>query len=374
MTRLSKCLFEKLKPQLSRVINETYFNSETAKHVVASKRNSLCPQKDIAFICTELRYDGHIQIIGKRFAKLELCGLHGIQVRDLRKLDGALKSQLHGILVRPHAILLNLGMLKAIIKSDLVIFFDSLDHCERSKQHNFILQLQQKLIELSKNDKETYNTLPVELHVLEFILLEVCSSLQSEFDELQLILEKTLVNLHEVHWQKLKALLEAKRELNHFKSKVDSIKDALSELLESDSDMSEMYLSAKAVNAPRPVHSHDEVELLLEAYLKIADELSTRLEEILSNVESTEDIINIGLVGQRNELLIFELKLAMGTFAASLGSFGASIFGMNLKSYLEGNPSAFYIVLTSTLALCGLVYRCAVSRMFSLIRKHIYRK
>jgi magnesium transporter len=267
---------------------------------------------------------------------------------------------------------MNLYSFKAIIKSDLVIFFDSIDHKERLAQRMFIMELQEKLSRRDHPESESglVESLPFELRVVESILLSVCIALQQEFDTFVPKIEESLKDLEgRIHWDKLKILLECKKRINHFKNRVDNIRDCIGDVLNSDSDMANMYLTAKSHNIPRDVSAHEEVELLLENYLKMVDEISNRLQEIENNIASTEDIVNIGLVGQRNELLLFELKLTMGTFAAALGSFGASVFGMNLRSHLETHPSGFYITASALSFFCIFVYLKTWSRMYKLIKR-----
>jgi hypothetical protein len=87
-------------------------------------------------------------------------------------------------------------------------------------------------------------------------------------------------------------------------------------------------------------------------------------------MQSTEDIVNIGLVGQRNELLLLELKLGIGTFAASMGGFGASVLGMNLPNHMEHSPYAFGVVLSTLLAGAGTTFAFTWRRLMMLIKKH----
>jgi len=87
-------------------------------------------------------------------------------------------------------------------------------------------------------------------------------------------------------------------------------------------------------------------------------------------MQSTEDIVNIGLVGQRNELLLLELKLGIGTFAASMGGFGASVLGMNIPNHMEHNQIAFAAVLTGLLAVAGTTFAVTWRRLMMLVKKH----
>ena len=140
---------------------------------------------------------------------------------------------------------------------------------------------------------------------------------------------------------------------------MDNIRDSISEVLSSDDDMAAMYLTSKLEypRVNRLSSDHEEIEIIMEYYLKSVHEISSSLEEMEENVQSTEEIVSIGLEGQRNDLILLELKLTMGTLAAAIGAFGASIFGMNLKSNAETMPFVFYLVTTGLLSIALLIYR-----------------
>jgi magnesium transporter len=61
------------------------------------------------------------------------------------KIDTKFINQLPAILVRKHAILVNLLHIRALIKADLVVLFDSVGSSESYNQSIFIYDLQQKL-------------------------------------------------------------------------------------------------------------------------------------------------------------------------------------------------------------------------------------
>ena len=320
---------------------------------------------ELTLICNEIDSAGNLRTNPSKYRKSQLCVMHELQPRDLRKLDGTLKNQLPGILVRSSAILVNLDIIKAIIKSDRFILFESLDLAERIKQNAFLKELQRHV----KINLKSTKTLSFEFQVLEFILIKTCAVFQQELEQLLPNIETASNDFGQyVHWDKLKGILECKKKINHFKSRIANIRDAISEVLNSDADMAAMYLSNKDLSNPRPVSAHEEIELLLETYLKIADEMVTRVEELSLNIESTEDIINIGLIGQRNELLLLELKLTIGTFAASMGGFGASLFGMNLTSHLEATSAGFYIASGSLITIALASFLGAWKRMRNLVQ------
>lgn len=331
---------------------------------------------DANLICTEIDADGNLVNCTKGGSKLvsksSICALYGLQPRDLRKLDGTLKDQLPVILVRSSAVLLNLGVVKAIIRHDGVTLFESMDVGERLRQQEFIQEIQAKLV--ASNTSGNYGMVPqqpFEFVVLETILQKTLQELQEDFDRLHSLVEEHLATIQGfVQWERLKILLTCKMRATLFQERVNSIRSCISEILESDDDMAGMYLSHKALLSERSINAHEEIELLLESYLKTAEEIASRLQVLIADMQSTEDIVNIGLVGQRNELLLLELKLGIGTFAASMGGFGASVLGMNIPNHMEHSPYAFGAVLGGLLTVAGTAFLITWRRLLCLIRKH----
>lgn len=307
--------------------------------------------------CTEIDNEG--RVYSGRYLKSTLCTVHGLQTRDLRKLDGTLKNQLPTILVRPGSLLVHLDDgIRAIVTHCSVTLFGN-----RECTNDLVEELQQRI--------SHGGTLPFEFIALETMLARTSQALQEEFDALQPQIEEHLGMLERhVHWDKLKLMLECKKRVNGMMQRAKTFRNCLHELLESDADMANMYLSHRvSVHRERPVAAHEEVELLLESYLKTAEEISGRAMVLDENIRSTEEIVNIGLVGQRNELLLLELKLGIGTFAASMGGFGASVLGMNLQNHFEASPYAFYTILASLLGVAGVTFGYAWRRMLLLLKQ-----
>jgi magnesium transporter len=320
---------------------------------------------ELKLICTELDRHGYSSLRQGLFSKSSLCSSLGLQARDLRKLDGTLKNQLPSILIRPSAILVNFDSVRAVIKWDRVTFFDG-QEVSSQVQTILIKDLATKL------KTKSSAPLPFEFIAIESILQTTLQALQDEFDNMAPAIEQHLTILERfVHWDKLKTMLECKKRVALFHERISSLRNCIAEVLESDADMAAMYLTAKSGKSqPRPVYAHEEIELLLESYLKIAEEIVSRVQLLASNIQSTEDIVNIGLVGQRNELLLLELKLGIGTFSASMGGFGASILGMNLINGMEGNPQAFFMILTALISVSLFAFTSSWRRMLQLIRKY----
>jgi len=123
-----------------------------------------------------------------------------------------------------------------------------------------------------------------------------------------------------------------------------------------DDDLANMYLTDKKLGTPRAEDSHEEIEILLESYLKQVEEIANTVSIVRQQMQSTEEIVNVILGANRNQLLLFELRIAMGTLGMSSGAIIASLYGMNLHNYLETNPHAFAIVGSTALGISMMVF------------------
>lgn len=317
----------------------------------------------------ELDQHGILHVLSGRSQKSSLCTSLGLLPRDVRKLDGTLRDQLPIILVRDSAILVHIEHIRAIIKHDGVVLFESLEMNQRLKQHDFMLYLQSRL---QTEASAPTTSSPFEFIALESILQRVLQEMQQEFDSLYTAVQVNLKELESlVHWERLKILLTCRKKITAFHERLSNIRNCIKELVESDSDMADMYLSDKhtAKVQDRPSYAHEEMELLLENYLKIAEEILSRTAVLVADMQATEDIVNIALLGQRNELVLLDLRLGIGTFAASMGGFGASILGMNLYTGLENSPYAFWLVVGTLLSVASTSFVLVWRRMLLLLHR-----
>lgn len=124
-----------------------------------------------------------------------------------------------------------------------------------------------------------------------------------------------------------------------------------------------MYLSEKKAGHPRPIDSHDEIEILLEAYLKQVEEIANVVSIVKHQIQSTEDYVNVILGAKRNQILLFELRIAMGTLGISSGAIIAGLYGMNVPNYLEGNPHAFAAVASSAVIVSTMVFTVCARKL-----------
>ena len=80
-----------------------------------------------------------------------------------------------------------------------------------------------------------------------------------------------------------------------------------------------MYLTEKSRGKQRDVDQHDEVELLLEAYVKQVDGIVQEADQLASNMRNTEEIVNIILDANRNSLMLLDLKVPIPKVKADVG-------------------------------------------------------
>ncbi|KAG0239136.1 magnesium ion transporter [Actinomortierella wolfii] len=310
-------------------------------------------KNEIKLRCTEFDHRGNVKTTAGEFLKSDLCQKHGLHARDLRKIDSSFNNQMPVLLVRPEAILINLGHIRALIKADEVVLFDSFGSTDSYHQSIFIYDLEEKL----RMSTTAAGGMPFEFRALEAIFISVLSSLQSEMEVLVHFVSNLLMHLEEdIDQNKLKELLQYSKKLSKFESKTLLIRDAFMEVLDQDEDLANMYLTEKKQGHPRTKDNHEEIELLMESYLKQVEEIANTVSIVKQQMQSTEEIVNVILGANRNQLLLFELRIAMGTLGMSSGAIIASLYGMNLHNYLETNPHAFGIVAATALGMSGLVF------------------
>ncbi|CZR51533.1 related to inner membrane magnesium transporter MRS2, mitochondrial precursor [Phialocephala subalpina] len=306
--------------------------------------------------CTELDENGNVVLASGEFKKSELIAKYGLLPRDLRKIDSSL---LPHILVRPSAILINLLHLRVLIKSNRVLVFDAYGTTDSYNQSAFIYDLEDKLRQ--KQNSPSAGGLPYEFRALESVLISVITSLETEFEGVRKPVVRVLRELEEdIDRDKLRMLLIYSKKLGTFEQKAKLVRDAIDELLEADDDLAAMYLTEKSHDLLRGEDDHTEVEMLLESYHKLCDEIVQESGNLVSNIRNTEEIVKAILDANRNSLMVLDLKFSIGTLGMGSGALVAALYGMNLKNFIEESDFGFMgvtgwaFVLTAFVCTYGL--------------------
>jgi len=138
---------------------------------------------------------------------------------------------------------------------------------------------------------------------------------------------------------------------------------AIEEVLEADDDLAGMYLTEKLQGIEKPATEHSEIEMLLESYYKMADEIVQISGNLVANIKNTEDIVNIILDANRNSLMLLDLKFSIGTLSTGCGAAFAALYGMNLKNFFEESDLAFLGVSGLVVALSAVIFGYGLHRL-----------
>ncbi|KAH7418004.1 hypothetical protein BKA64DRAFT_700548 [Cadophora sp. MPI-SDFR-AT-0126] len=309
--------------------------------------------------CTEFDENGNVVLASGEFKKSELIAKYGLLPRDLRKIDSSL---LPHILVRPSAILINLLHLRVLIKANRVLVFDAYGTTDSYNQSAFIYDLEDKLRQ--KQPSPLAGGLPYEFRALEAVLISAITSLEKEFEGVRKPVVRVLRQLEEdIDRDKLRVLLIYSKKLGTFEQKAKLVRDAIDEVLEADDDLAAMYLTEKSHDLVRGEDDHTEVEMLLESYHKLCDEIVQESGNLVSNIRNTEEIVKAILDANRNSLMLLDLKFSIGTLGIGSGAFIAALYGMNLKNFIEESDIGFWGVTGWSVVFAGIVCAYGLTKL-----------
>ncbi|KAK7676354.1 hypothetical protein QCA50_011767 [Cerrena zonata] len=355
--------FPKLNPRSNDQFDGPSDGPEEATKVAILERAMKGRQPaDLMLRCTILDADGNVKTISGQFKKSDLCSEHRLNPRDLRKIDSRVPNLVPTILVRQEAILVNVLHIRALVKADAVILFDTYGSAD-SRLHSVFLY------HLEHNLRAKTSGPPYEFRALESILLSVLSALEAEIVFIRNLVGGLLAELEDdIDRDRFKRLLHHSRRLASFQNRAKLVEEALEEVLEQDDDLSNMYLTDKKNGSPRATHDHDELEVLLESFSKQVEEIRNEAENFQSNVQSTQEIVELILDSNRNALLALDLKVSILTMGIGVGTLLAGLFGMNLKSHMEDADYAFFAMSIFSIVATG-VFSFAGLRRLARIRK-----
>ncbi|KAF8906772.1 Mg2+ transporter protein cora-like protein [Gymnopilus junonius] len=333
---------------------------DVARSAILDKAMKGRQPTELMLRCTVLDAEGNVKTISGQFKKSDLSVEHRLNARDLRKIDSRIPNLVPTILVRKEAVLVNILHIRALVKADAVILFDTFGSAD-SRLHSVFLY------HLEHNLKAKGTGSPYEFRALESILLSVLSALEAEMVFIRNLVGGLLAEMEDnIDHDRFKRLLHYSRRLTSFKNRATLVEEAIDEVLGQDEDMDAMYLTSKKND--RPVTDHEELEVLLESFSKQVEEIVNEAENIESNVQSTQEIVELILDSNRNALLALDLKVSIATLGVGCGALIAGFFGMNLTSHIEQHPYGFY-VMTSLAAGVAFLVAWSGFRTLAKLRK-----
>ncbi|XP_038894959.1 magnesium transporter MRS2-11, chloroplastic isoform X2 [Benincasa hispida] len=321
----------------------------------------------------EVKADGTVST--RKVNRRQLLKSSGLRPRDIRSVDPSLflTNSMPTLLVREHAILLNLGSLRAIAMQDCVLIFDY----NRPGGQAFIESL---LPRLNPKNMNGVPAMPFELEVVEAALLSRTQRLEQRLIKVEPRVQALLEVLpNKLTADVLEQLRISKQTLVELGSRAGALRQMLLDLLEDPQEIRRICIMGRNctlnkrnddVECSLPLDKQiaddeeEEIEMLLENYLQRCESCHGQAERLLDSAKEMEDSIAVNLSSRRLEVSRVELLLQVGTFCVAVGALIAGIFGMNLRSYLEEHVFAFW--LTTAGIIVGAVV--AFFLMYSYLR------
>lgn len=337
------------------------------------KSNKTLPDNEYVR-CTVYDKNGDMVMHGKNIRKTEFLKNFDIVPRDLRKMvrshtnSGKIGHGVHMefvplLVTRKNCILLNLLNIRALIKSDTLVVFDSFSlgtgtRFNESHSHGIFLKEMTKRLKANHPDS---TRLPYEFRALEAILVDVTSNLNTEMQVHKTVLSNILTSLDtSIERTKLRYLLIQSKKLGQFHQKAKLIGDLLDDLLNQDDELNDLYLTEILQGNRRTSFYHQEVELLLESYYTTIDEIVQTAENLISQIKTSEEIIRFVLDSNRNELMLLGLKFSLGLLSMGFALYVGALYGMNLENFIEEMDGGFEVVVVlGTIALLVLFLFCS---------------
>ncbi|XAR60075.1 hypothetical protein NMG60_11033315 [Bertholletia excelsa] len=300
----------------------------------------------------EVKSDGMVST--RKINRRHLLKSSGLRPRDVRSVDPSLwlTNTMPSLLVRDHAILMNLGSLRAIAMQECVFIFNY----NRKGGKAFIDTLLPRLNPKSMNGGPS---MPFELEVVEAALHSRIQRLENRLMDLEPRVQGLLEILpNQLTADILEQLRISKQTLVELDSRAGALKQMLLDILDDPDEIRRICIMVwnctlkkrnSEIECTLPIEKliaeeeEEEIEMLLENYLQRCESCHGQAERLLDSAKEMEDSIAVNLSSRRLELSRVELLLQVGAFFVAVGALIAGIFGMNLKSYLEKRVYAFWL-------------------------------
>uniref|UniRef100_A0A2K6UQK0 Magnesium transporter n=1 Tax=Saimiri boliviensis boliviensis TaxID=39432 RepID=A0A2K6UQK0_SAIBB len=213
--------------------------------------------------------------------------------------------------------------------------------------------------------------LPFEFRAIEALLQYWINTLQGKLSILQPLILETLDALVDpkhssVDRSKLHILLQNGKSLSELETDIKIFKESILEILDEEELLEELCISKWSdpqvfEKSSTGIDHAEEMELLLENYYRLADDLSNAARELRVLIDDSQSIIFINLDSHRNVMMRLNLQLTMGTFSLSLFGLVGVAFGMNLESSLEEDHRIFWLITGIMFMGSGLIWRRLLS-------------
>lgn len=338
-------------PRRLPVTGETYRNgtSDVSQATLAS----------VSPVFTVTKFDKEGKVTSFERKKTDLYQELGLQARDLRF------QHLMSITTRNNRIIMRMEYLKAVITPECLLI---LDYRNLNLEQWLFRELPSQLA--GEGQLVTY-LLPFEFRAIEALLQYRINTLQGKLSLLQPLILETLDALVDpkhssVDRSKLHILLQNGKSLSELETDIKIFKESILEILDEEELLEDLCLTKWSdpqvfEKSSAGIDHAEEMELLLENYYRLAEDLSNAARELRALIDDSQSIIFINLDSHRNVMMRLNLQLTMGTFSLSLFGLMGVAFGMNLESSLEEDHRVFWLITGIMFMGSGLIWRRLLS-------------
>ncbi|PNJ15729.1 magnesium transporter MRS2 homolog, mitochondrial isoform X2 [Pongo pygmaeus] len=316
----------------------------------------------VAPVFTVTKFDKQGNVTSFERKKTELYQELGLQARDLRF------QHVMSITVRNNRIIMRMEKYSLLLESVASILQNSVSFMERETEQWLFRELPSQLS--GEGQLVTY-PLPFEFRAIEALLQYWINTLQGKLSVLQPLILETLDALVDpkhssVDKSKLHILLQNGKSLSELETDIKIFKESILEILDEEELLEELCVSKWSdpqvfEKSSAGIDHAEEMELLLENYYRLADDLSNAARELRVLIDDSQSIIFINLDSHRNVMMRLNLQLTMGTFSLSLFGLMGVAFGMNLESSLEEDHRIFWLITGIMFMGSGLIWRRLLS-------------
>ncbi|XP_061051746.1 magnesium transporter MRS2 homolog, mitochondrial isoform X1 [Eubalaena glacialis] len=313
----------------------------------------------VAPVFTVTKFDKGGKVTSFERKKTDLYQELGLQARDLRF------QHLMSITTRNNRIIMRMEYLKAVITPECLLI---LDYRNLNLEQWLFRELPSQLA--GEGQLVTY-PLPFEFRAIEALLQYRINTLQGKLSILQPLILETLEALVDpkhssIDRSKLHILLQNGKSLSELETDIKIFKESILEILDEEELLEELCLTKWSdpqvfEKSSAGIDHAEEMELLLENYYRLAEDLSNAARELRALIDDSQSIIFINLDSHRNVMMRLNLQLTMGTFSLSLFGLMGVAFGMNLESSLEEDHRVFWLITGIMFMGSGLIWRRLLS-------------
>lgn len=310
-------------------------------------------------VFTVTKFDKEGKVTSFERKKTDLYQELGLQARDLRF------QHLMSITTRNNRIIMRMEYLKAVITPECLLI---LDYRNLNLEQWLFRELPSQLA--GEGQLVTY-PLPFEFRAIEALLQYRINTLQGKLSILQPLILETLDALVDpkhssIDRSKLHILLQNGKSLSELETDIKIFKESILEILDEEELLEELCLTKWSdprvfEKSSAGIDHAEEMELLLENYYRLAEDLSNAARELRALIDDSQSIIFINLDSHRNVMMRLNLQLTMGTFSLSLFGLMGVAFGMNLESSLEEDHRVFWLITGIMFMGSGLIWRRLLS-------------